>query len=174
MSAVIGLSALLLGVSGCSGSGPSPADPTSAHPGTAPGSPSASATPTQDPGQAAIAAVQRMYVEYNRMLRSGSSVVYRGTFTSDCSICTENANTVDGVFRKSEEISGGRLALSKLRVATATTQDAIVEGELDSPAVVVTKQGSVVQRFPAGGIHHYTWHIVRNQSNWLVASVEPL
>jgi hypothetical protein len=173
MSAVIGLSVLLLGFSGCSGSVPSPADPASAHPGTAPPGTSV-ATPSQDPGQAAIAAVQRMYAEYNRMLKSGSSVAYRRTFTSDCSICSANADTTDRIAAKHEQVVGGQLTLSRLRIVTDEGALVIVEGSLNSPAAEIVKGGSTLKRFLGGGIHQYTWRLLMTDGQLLVSSVTTL
>ena len=85
ISAAVAVGLVLL--AGCSGSDPAPIGAPTGHPGTAPPTTSASATPTQDPGPAAIAAVQRMFDAYNAMLKSGSSTAYRATFTKDLRDC---------------------------------------------------------------------------------------
>jgi hypothetical protein len=171
MSAVIGLSVLLLGVSGCSGSGPSPADPTSAHPGTAPGSPSASATPTQDPGQAAIAAVQRMFDAYNAMLKSGSSKAYRATFTKDCQDCLNDANTAEAIFGRHQSIEGGAYVLTDLVVDHFYPDLKVVtlEGLVSQSSVRIIDHGRVIDHF--AGFKHMPvgWNVSHVNGQWLVS-----
>jgi hypothetical protein len=170
MSAVIGLSVLLLGVSGCSGSGSPSADPTSAHPGTAPGSQSASATPTQDPGQAAIAAVQRMFDAYNAMLKSGSSKAYRATFTKDCADCASSAESVEAVFGKGRSITGGSISISHLRVIGAYPDLKLVsvQGTVHQAASTVRKNGTVVDHY-VPVTTSVVWNISEDPGDWLVS-----
>ncbi len=103
----------LVVLAGCSGSDPAPIDAPTGHPGTAPPTTTASATPTQDPGPAAIAAVQRMFDAYNAMLKSGSSTAYRATFTKTCALCLGDAQTIDAIARKHERIVGGQYSTDR-------------------------------------------------------------
>jgi hypothetical protein len=169
MSAVIGLSVLLLGVSGCSGSDPSPADPASAHPGTAPPSTSA-ATPSQDPGQAAIAAVQRMFDAYNAMLKSGSSKAYRATFTKDCVDCASSAESIDAIFGSGKSINGGAISISHLRVVGvyADLKLVSVQGTVRQAASTIRKNGRVVDHF-VSITTSVVWNISEDPGDWLVS-----
>ena len=172
---VVGLCWLLVFVAGCSGSEPSPA-PTSRHPGTAatstPTSPSAD--PTDIAAAAAIAAVNKLYAEYNAMLKSGSSASYRQTFTRACNFCLQDANTVDRISSEGQTISGGIIRTSRLRVALAEPRLAVVEGDqTDSPAVV-RKAGNVVTRYAGGTTSHFTWRVELVDDAWLITDVSPV
>ena len=172
---VVGLCWLLVFVAGCSGSEPSPA-PTSRHPGTAatstPTSPSAD--PTDIAAAAAIAAVNKLYAEYNAMLKSGSSASYRQTFTSKCGLCLTNANRLDGISAKHQRVQGGRLNPNRLKAVLFRSRRVLVQGELHSPSAVVVQGRHVIQRFPDGGTHDYTWDVIQSGSGWLVADLQAL
>jgi hypothetical protein len=163
----VAIGCLLLG--GCSGSDPGPA-PTTMHPGTAA---TTTATPSGNPtdiaAAAAIAAVQKLYAEYNAMLKSGSSRDYRRTFTKACRYCSGNANRVDQIHRKGQKIFGGSVRLTNLRPAEVRDRLAVIEGTMiDSPVTV--KQGDrVVDRFAGGGSVLFTWIVELSGANsWLV------
>jgi hypothetical protein len=172
--AVIVVSAVLLGASACSGSGSPSADPTTLHPGTAPPTSTTSPTSTQDPGQAAIAAVQRMFDAYNAMLKSGSSKAYRATFTKDCNLCSGDASTIEAILRKHQSIHGGQYRLSALRVASADLGLVIVEGTVAQAASSVLSGEKVVARYDAGKPGSFTWDVKQIAGSWIVADAELL
>jgi hypothetical protein len=140
------------------------------HPGTA-ATPTTS-TPTGDPTDiaAAIAAVRRLYAEYNAMLASGSSELYRKTFTKACSYCLGNANRVDRIHQRRQHVEGGAVKLSRLRVADVQRQFVVVEGTMTDSPVVVKDGDRVVDRFAGGTSVRFTWTVEPAGGGWLVSN----
>jgi len=177
--AVLGAATVLLaaaGLTSCTGSDPGAAAPSSLHPGTAatPTTSTPSGNPTDLAGAAAIAAVQKLYAEYNRMLRSGSSAAYRKTFTTACTFCVQDALGIDRISSRGQTISGGTVIASGLRLALARTDLVVVEGDqTDSPAAV-HKGGRVVTRFAGGAKTHLTWRVQLVADTWLVTDESPV
>ncbi len=126
----------LVVLAGCSGSDPAPIDAPTGHPGTAPPTTTASATPTQDPGPAAIAAVQRMFDAYNAMLKSGSSTAYRATFTKACTECVSDADAAEASLHEGPATSkAGSVTVSGVRVDRTVPE-----------LKLVAREGTVKQR----------------------------
>jgi hypothetical protein len=144
--------------------------PTPLHPGTAPTSTTATPTaiPTEVAAAAAIAAVQRMYAEYNTMLQTLSSEKFRKTFAKSCAFCVGDADTIDDISRRSETIDGGVMRLLRYRVDYATDRVAIVEGDVkDSPATVL-KGSQIVKRFAGGTTTQLTWRVEKQVTGWII------
>jgi hypothetical protein len=132
------------------------------HPGTpATSTATPSGNPTDLADAAAIAAVQRMYAEFNVALHSLRSDAYRQTFTKGCGYCVSNADLVDGLRDKRERIVGGQFSLTGLRVAYVQPTFVLVEGYLAQDAARITKQGSTVKDYKAAPHFRAIWRVER-------------
>jgi hypothetical protein len=162
------VAALVGAAAACGGGSPAPSAATT-HPGTAPAT-TASPTVTPNPGQAAIAAVQRMFSAYNAMLKSGSSKAYRLTFTKECSACLADAQSVDSVYRKGRQVAGGQTTLAKLHAAGdyQKLQLIVVEGNVTQAAAKILDGKRVIDRFEAGQAVPVAWNVKRISGRWLV------
>jgi hypothetical protein len=163
--------ALLVGLAGCSGSGDPGADPSTPHAGTAPPSPTASSTPTQDAGQAAIAAVQRMFAAYNAMLKSGSSKAYRATFTKACVECASDAAAVEAIWRRGRTVRGGNLSVTSLRLVGVYLDLRLtsVQGTVGQRAISIMRGHKVVDSVPAFSGAAVVWNVSEVGGTWLVS-----
>ena len=170
---VLGLCWLLVLVAGCSGSEPSPA-PTGRHPGTA-----ATSTPTRpsaDPTDiafaSAIAAVERMYAEFNLALRSGRSTNYRATFADSCRYCADNARLIDTTAQRGRSIVGGQFTLTRMQKAMVHGRDVYVQGWASQAAARIEKDGKTVQRFEAAAPFLAVWTVRQVEDKWIVVQEE--
>lgn len=156
-------------LAGCTGaSGPPPSATT--HPGTAPTSSTPSPSATQDSGQAAIAAVQRMFDAYNAMLKSGSSKAYRATFTAGCGICLKDAQTVDDIYAKGNRIDGGVYQLANLKVTGHFSPRLVtVQGEVSGKPATIRHGNRVVDHFPGFSRTPVGWSVSMTRAVWLVS-----
>ena len=167
---------LIAGLAGCRGDDPGPAAPTTMHPGTA--VTPTSSTPTGDPtdiaAAAAIAAVQKLYADFQAMTVSGSSQGYRRDFTRACSACAANARFVDGLTRRGQRLVGSGFSVEGLKVVWNKPNVVLVQGRLSHPDFMIRGGGTVKGKIRALPVTAFAWRVVPVQDSWLIASAEAL
>jgi len=158
------------GLAACRGDDPGPAHPTTMHPGTAV-TPSTS-TPTGDPTDiayaSAVAAVEKMYVEFNGALRSGRTTDYRTTFAKSCGYCQENARVIDTSTKHKRSVLGGQYTLTRMQKATIHGGDIYVQGWVSQAAARIVESGKTVQRFQAAQPFLVVWTVRQVHNTWIV------
>jgi hypothetical protein len=168
---VVFVSACLFALAGCGGSDPGPAAPTTMHPGTA--VTPTSSTPTGDRTDmataAAIAAVTRLYAEYNAALTSGNTTEYRKVFLRSCTYCERNARTIDSIARKGQSIVGGAFILSDMQFAAVQPKFVLVQGRLAQAKTRIVKGSTVIDTYPATRPRWIVWRAVMLKGAWVVS-----
>jgi hypothetical protein len=162
-----------LALGGCSGSDPGPA-PTTMHPGTAatPTTATPSGNPTENAYASAIAAVEKMYVEYNLALRSGRTAAYRATFANTCGYCQQNAKFIDANTGRGRSIVGGQFTLTRMHKATIHESDIYVQGRASETAARIVESGKTIQRFKAAPSFLVLWTVRQIGEKWIVTKEE--
>ncbi len=154
---------LVLLLPACSGSGdPSPAPTSTPHPGTAPPStppPTPTGNPEDQAAQAAIAAVKKLYADFNDALISGDSAVYREDFAKSCIYCAANAELIDATTEKNRKIVGGAYKLTDVQLGTVAGQLVVVQGMVSQREAKLMKGGVVLRVYRAAPPDLSTWDV---------------
>jgi hypothetical protein len=119
--------------------------------------------------RAAIAAVLAWRDGWNRSIGGKSSIAYRRTFSGKCSLCNGNAEALDRIFGDGQRITGGRYAVSGLKVQFRDGTTTVVTGRLAEGASRITAGKTVVQRLK-GYSSRTSWKVVREDGRFLVAN----
>lgn len=154
-------------LAGCSSNDPPSVDPTH-HPGTAP---TTTSTPSVTPDRLglAIAAVSRMYAEYNNALKSGRTAAYRATFVGSCQYCVTNAQLIDAFTRKGQTVVGGKYTLRELKLAADQPKFVLVQGYVSQAAARVMMSDKVVQRYKAVRPFLAVWRVIEIDGHWVIS-----
>ncbi|MFL6098669.1 MAG: hypothetical protein ACJ71T_01800 [Actinomycetales bacterium] len=155
-----GLAGLL---GGCSGSGSGSAGQGS----KSTPSPTSTVAATD---RAAVAAVLAWRDGWNKSISGHSSVTYRKTFSGKCTLCADNAETLDRYFGEADHITGGHYTLRSLKVSLRKSNAIVVDGVLSMSSSKVLSGKTLVDR-KKGFTERISWKVVLEDGRWLVANL---
>lgn len=120
--------------------------------------------------QAAIAAVNAWRDGWNASINGKSSTAFRKHFSGKCSICADNAESLDRAFEEGDHISGGRYAVRSLKVSQRSATTVVVDGVLTQASSKILSGKSVVDR-KRGFTERISWKVVLEDGRWVVANL---
>lgn len=161
-------------VASCSGNPPTPA-PTPLHPGTAATvTPTPSGNPTDVAAAAAIAAVQKLYIDFKAMADSGSSTSYRRDFTANCQPCSTDAKFIEGLTQHQQTLAGGAFHVSGLAVVWNKPDLVVVQGLLSHPRLHIMSGQRTIREIAALETTRFIWHVRPTADGWKIESAEAI
>lgn len=173
-------STVLLGVvfvalaAGCT-PGPGDPSPTTTAPVAAPPTAASASAATNSTGsmatddELAMGALQRYYQELSRALQTRQTVDLRAAFTRACSVCLQDADTIDAARLAGRTFEGPGFSVADLRVTSRPEPTRIlVRGTVSLPPLVTRDASGQVIKTSSGSSGVKDASVVRTADGWRV------